>query len=69
MPDSKKQPVNPPIAASDNGLFQRAAERPSGDRIRFVLSDVDWAAFTEALDRPVQAAPALVELFRRPRPA
>jgi uncharacterized protein (DUF1778 family) len=39
------------------------------DRTQFVLSERDWDAFTEALDRPTQADPALVELFRRPRPA
>jgi uncharacterized protein (DUF1778 family) len=45
------------------------AERLLADRTRFVLSQADWAAFTEALDRPAQADPALVELFRRQRPA
>ena len=44
------------------------AERLLADRTRFVLSEEDWAAFTEALDRPAQADPALVELFQRPRP-
>ncbi len=45
------------------------AERLLADRTRFVLSEDDWAAFAEALDRPAQADPALVELFRRRRPA
>jgi uncharacterized protein (DUF1778 family) len=47
---------------------ERAA-RLLADRTQFVLAEEDWAAFTEALDRPAQADPALVELFRRPRPA
>lgn len=53
-------------------LVESGRERASrllADRTRFVLSEEDWAAFTEALDRPAQADPALVELFRRPRPA
>jgi uncharacterized protein (DUF1778 family) len=45
------------------------AERLLTDRTRFVLSDADWVAFAEALDRPAQADPALVELFQRRRPA
>jgi uncharacterized protein (DUF1778 family) len=45
------------------------AERLLADRTRFVLSEAEWAAFGEALDRPAQADPALVELFQRPRPA
>jgi len=45
------------------------AERLLADRTRFVLSESDWTAFAEALDRPAQADPALVELFQRRRPA
>ena len=44
------------------------AERVLADRTRFVLSPARWRAFTEALDRPPTENPALVELFRRPRP-
>lgn len=50
------------------GGRERAA-RLLADRTRFVLSEEDWAAFSGALDRPAEADPALVELFRRPRPA
>ena len=50
------------------GGRERAA-RLLADRTRFVLSEADWAEFSDALDRPTQADPALVELFRRPRPA
>lgn len=50
------------------GGRERAA-RLLADRTQFVLSDKDWVAFSEALDRPAQADPVLVELFRRPRPA
>lgn len=45
------------------------AERVLADRTEFVLSESDWAAFTELLDRPEHAPPAMVELFRRTRPA
>lgn len=45
------------------------AERLLADRTSFVLPDDDWTAFAEALDRPAEADPALVELFRRQRPA
>jgi len=44
------------------------AERLLGDRTRFVLSDAQWDRFAAALDRPAREHPALVELFRRPRP-
>jgi uncharacterized protein (DUF1778 family) len=44
------------------------AERLLADRTRFVLSEEQWAAFTAALDRPAQAKPELIELFRRTRP-
>lgn len=42
------------------------AERLLADRRRFVLAPDAWAAFTEALDRPAAASPALVELLSRP---
>lgn len=44
------------------------AERVLADRTRFTLSASEWRTFTAALDRPAQAIPAVVELFRRPRP-
>jgi len=44
------------------------AERVLADRTRFTLSEDEWTAFTAALDRPAAASPALVELFKRPRP-
>jgi uncharacterized protein (DUF1778 family) len=44
------------------------AERLLADRTRFTLSEDAWAAFTEALERPADPSPALVDLFRRPRP-
>lgn len=50
------------------GGRERAA-RLLADRTHFVLSDDAWAAFGAALDRPAHADPALVELFRRRRPA
>ena len=50
------------------GGRERAA-RLLADRTRFVLSDEDWVAFSDALDRPVQTDPALVDLFRRARPS
>lgn len=43
----------------------RADERPRAAR----LQATHWVAFRETLDRPAHADPALVELFRRPRPA
>lgn len=49
------------------GGRERAA-RLLADRTEFVLSEEDWATFTAMLDRPAQADPALIELFRRPRP-
>ena len=44
------------------------AQRLLADRARFVLSDEQWSAFNAALNRPGEAAPAVVELFQRPRP-
>ena len=45
------------------------AERLLADRTRFVLDDEQWAAFTAALERPAEVVPAVVELFKRSRPA
>jgi len=44
------------------------AERVLADRTRFVLTAAEWEAFSAALDRPPREVPAVVELFRRPRP-
>jgi uncharacterized protein (DUF1778 family) len=45
------------------------AERLLADRTRFTLSQDEWRAFTSALDRPAREIDAVVELFRRQRPA
>jgi uncharacterized protein (DUF1778 family) len=50
------------------GGRERAA-RLLTNRTQFVLSEKNWVAFSEALDRPAQTDPALVELFQRLRPA
>jgi len=44
------------------------AERLLADRTRFVLGEVEWKAFTEALDRPARVVPGVVDLLSRPRP-
>lgn len=44
------------------------AQTVLADRTEFALSDEGWQAFHAALDRPPAAAPAVVELLRRPRP-
>jgi uncharacterized protein (DUF1778 family) len=44
------------------------AEMILADRTQFVLDRNAWKAFTEALDRPAEVKPAVVELLRRPRP-
>lgn len=44
------------------------AERLLADRTRFALGDDAWARFCDALERPAQAKPAVVDLFRRPAP-
>lgn len=43
-----------------------AANQALADRRRFVLSDEQWRAFEQALDRPVQAKPRLKQLLREP---
>jgi uncharacterized protein (DUF1778 family) len=45
------------------------SERVLADRSRFVLDEQQWAAFSEALDRPAEDLPAVRELFARPRPS
>jgi uncharacterized protein (DUF1778 family) len=44
------------------------AERLLADRTRFVLEDAQWEEFAAALDRPAEAKPAVVDLFRRTKP-
>jgi uncharacterized protein (DUF1778 family) len=44
------------------------AERLVADRTRFVLDEVAWTAFNQALDRPAEVKPELRELFARSRP-
>lgn len=43
-----------------------AANQALADRRRFELDEASWAAFQQALDRPVQAKPRLAELLTKP---
>jgi uncharacterized protein (DUF1778 family) len=43
-----------------------AAAQTLADRRQFTLSDAQWEAFQEALDRPVQSKPRLKKLLREP---
>lgn len=43
------------------------AEQTLADRQRFSLDAAQWAAFLEALDRPVREHPRLESLLRNPR--
>lgn len=43
-----------------------AANQALADRHRFELSDAQWDAFQQALDRPVQAKPRLGQLLGEP---
>ncbi len=40
------------------------ATQALADRRQFVLSEAEWKAFQEALDRPVQSKPRLKKLLR-----
>jgi uncharacterized protein (DUF1778 family) len=42
------------------------AERTLADQRHFVLSDEQWRAFAEALDRPARHLPELEKLLREP---
>jgi len=42
------------------------AERTLADQRLFVLTGVQWRAFTEALERPAQRKPRLEKLLREP---
>lgn len=44
------------------------AERLLADRNSFSLDSENWRQLMEALDRPAQVRPELVDLFSRPRP-
>ena len=44
------------------------AEMILADRTEFALETKAWKAFNDALDRPAEVKPAVVELMRRPRP-
>ncbi len=43
-----------------------AANQELADRRRFMLDDDGWAAFQQALDRPVQTRPRLKKLLSEP---
>lgn len=43
-----------------------AATQTLADRRQFVLGELRWQAFQEALDRPVQDKPRLKQLLREP---
>ncbi len=43
-----------------------AAEQALADRRRFVLDEIQWQAFQEVLDRPVQDKPRLKKLLDEP---
>jgi uncharacterized protein (DUF1778 family) len=43
-----------------------AANQALADRRHFVLSEDQWLAFQEAMDRPVQAKPRLKKLLSEP---
>ena len=44
------------------------AERLLADRNSFSIDSESWRQLMEALDRPAQVRPELVDLFSRPRP-
>ncbi len=44
------------------------AEVILADRTEFALDAKTWKAFNDALERPAEVKPAVVELMRRPRP-
>ena len=41
-------------------------EEEQADQTQFVLSDEEWCAFTEAMDRPARHLPELEKLLREP---
>ena len=43
-----------------------AANQALADRRRFQLDETSWAAFQQALDRPVQSKPRLAKLLAEP---
>ena len=44
------------------------AEMVLADRTEFALDARAWKAFNEAIDRPAESNPAVVDLLRRTRP-
>lgn len=44
------------------------AEMIFADRTEFALNNTEWERFSDALDRPAEVKPAVVELLRRARP-
>jgi len=46
----------------------RSAEEVLGDRTCFVIPPKQWDAFTQSLDRPARAVPALERAASRPSP-
>lgn len=44
------------------------AEMILADRTEFALDPKSWRAFNDALERPAEVRPAVVELLRRGRP-
>ena len=48
----------------DAGLT--AASLALADRHQFALDETQWAAFQEALERPIQAKPRLKQLLQQP---
>lgn len=44
------------------------AEMILADRTEFALDTSAWKAFNDALDRPAEVKPAVVELLHRPQP-
>lgn len=44
------------------------AERVFADRTRFAVGSQDHAAIIAAIERPAEARPELIELFKRSRP-
>ncbi len=44
------------------------AEMILAARTEFLLDGRAWRAFNDALDRPAELKPAIVDLMRRPRP-
>jgi uncharacterized protein (DUF1778 family) len=46
--------------------MEASKEQDPADQTEFVLSEEQWRAFTEALDRPARHLPELEKLLREP---